>query len=80
MKEYLSGDDINYLASLVGESLPATMNFFTILKQIGTTFSELLPQIQDERPDIMQRLLGYRSHPRALALAKRRNEGCAIVS
>jgi hypothetical protein len=28
----------------------------------------------------MQKLLGYRSHPRALALAKRRNEGCAIVS
>ena len=80
MKQYLSGEDIDYLASLVGESLPATMNFFTILKQIGTTFAELLPQIQDERPDIMQRLLGYRSHPRALALAKRRNEGCAIVS
>ncbi len=40
----------------------------------------LLPRIQDERPDIMQKLLGYRSHPRALALAKRRNEGCAIVT
>ena len=62
------------------QPMPATMNFFTIMKQIGTTFAALLPQIQDERPDIMQKLLGYRSHPRALALAKRRNEGCAIVT
>jgi digeranylgeranylglycerophospholipid reductase len=80
MKEYLSGEDIDYLAGLAKEPMPATMNFFTIMKQIGTTFAALLPQIQDERPDIMQKLLGYRSHPRALALAKRRNEGCAIVT
>jgi flavin-dependent dehydrogenase len=80
MKEYLFGEDIDYLAGLVEEPMPATMNFFTIMKQIGTTFAALLPRIQDERPDIMQKLLGYRSHPRALALAKRRNEGCAIVA
>lgn len=80
MRDFLSPEDINYLASLVGEPLPATMNFFVIMKALGTTFGALLPRIQEERPDIMQKLLAYRSYPRALALARRRNEGCAIIS
>lgn len=80
MHDYLSAEDIDYCASLVEEPQPGTLNFFKIIRQIGNAFSTLMPRIQEERPDIMQRLLAYRSHPRALALAKRRNEGCAIVT
>jgi len=79
-KDYLSAEDIDYLVSLVPEPLPATMNAYTIFGTIGRTFSGLLPRIQDERPDIMQKLMAMRSFPRELALVKRRKEGCAIVS
>ena len=80
IKDYLSPEDIDYLVSLVPEPQPATMNAYTIFSTIGKTFSGLLPRIQEERPDIMQRLLAMRSYPRELALARRRNEGCAIIS
>jgi flavin-dependent dehydrogenase len=72
--------NIDYLVSLAPEILPGTMNFFVIMRSIGRTFAGLLPKIQEERPDIMQKLLAMRSSPKELALARRRNEGCAIVS
>ena len=80
IRDFLSGEDIDYLASLVPEIQPGTMNFFMIMKTIGRAFSEVLPQIQEERPDIMQRLMAMRSFPRELVLSKRRNEGCAIMN
>ncbi|MEE8382422.1 MAG: hypothetical protein V3R78_11180, partial [Thermodesulfobacteriota bacterium] len=80
IKDYLSPEDINYLVGLAPEPQPGTMNFFVIMRTIGRTFGGLLPRIQEERPDIMQKLLAMRSYPRELALAKRRNEGCAIIS
>jgi digeranylgeranylglycerophospholipid reductase len=80
IKDYLSPEDIDYLVSLAPEILPGTMNFFVIMRSIGRTFAGLLPKIQEERPDIMQKLLAMRSSPKELALARRRNEGCAIVS
>jgi len=79
-KDYLSPEDIDYLGSLVPEPQPATMNFFMIMKTIGRAFANVLPRIQEERPDIMQKLMAMRSFPRELALTKRRREGCAIVS
>jgi hypothetical protein len=79
MKDYLSAEDIDYLASLVTEPLPGTMNFFVIMSTIGKAFGGLLEQIQEERPDIMQKLMAMRSHHRELVLAKRRNDGCAIT-
>ena len=80
IRDFLSGEDIDYLASLVPEIQPGTMNFFMIMKTIGRAFSEVLPRIQEERPDIMQRLMAMRSFPRELVLSKRRNEGGAIMN
>jgi len=80
IKDYLSPEDIDYLVGLAPEPLPGTMNFYIIMRSIGKTFGALLPQIQEERPDIMQKLMAMRSFPRELALAKRKNEGCAIIS
>ncbi len=79
MKDYLSSEDIDYLAGLVTEPLQATMNFFTIMSTIGKAFGGLLEKIGEERPDIMQKLMAMRSHPRELVLAKRCNDGCAIT-
>lgn len=80
IRDFLSPEDIDYLGSMVPEPQPATMNFFMIMRTIGRAFAGVLPRIQEERPDIMQKLLAMRSFPRELALAKRRKEGCAIVS
>jgi flavin-dependent dehydrogenase len=80
IRDFLSAEDIDYLASLVPETQPGTMNFFMIMKTIGSAFSEVLPQIQEERPDIMQKLMAMRSFPRELVLSARRNEGCAIMN
>jgi flavin-dependent dehydrogenase len=80
IKDFLSQDDINYLATLVPETQPGTMNFFLIMRTIGRAFAAVLPQISDERPDIMQRMMALRSVPKPVALAARCNQGCAIMS
>jgi len=80
IKDFLSQEDINYLASLVPEAQPGTMNFFRIMSTIGRAFAAVLPQIQEERPDIMQKMMALRSVPRQVALSTRRNQGCAIIS
>jgi flavin-dependent dehydrogenase len=80
IRDFLKPEDIDYLAGLVPEVQPPTMNFFMIMRTIGRAFAEVLPQIQEERPDIMQRMMAMRSVPREMVLAKRRNEGCAIIS
>ena len=57
----LTGEEIDYMFGLVKEPLPATMNFFTLFSQIGTTFAELFPRIQEERPELMEKLTELRS-------------------
>ena len=80
IKDFLSPEDIDYMASLVPEPQPATMNFFMIMKTIGRAFSGQLVRIQEERPDIMQKLMAMRSYPKELVLADKRKNGCAIVT
>jgi hypothetical protein len=57
----LTGEEIDYMVSLVKEPLPATMNFFTLFSQIGTTFAGFFPTIQEERPELMEKLIEMRS-------------------
>ncbi len=61
-QDYLSGEEIDYLADLVKEPLPATMNFFTLFDLLGATYAELLPVIERERPEVMERLLQMRAN------------------
>jgi len=56
------------------------MNFFMIMKRIGSAFGGKLEQISEERPDIMQKLMAMRSVPRESVLADKRKNGCAIVT
>ena len=58
IEHFLSADDIDYLAGLIKEPLPPTMNFYRMLDTIGNTFAELFPRIQEERPDVMGKLMG----------------------
>ncbi|KPJ58183.1 MAG: hypothetical protein AMJ42_03755, partial [Deltaproteobacteria bacterium DG_8] len=61
LQGFLSGEEIDYLVSLVKEPFPATMSFFTLFSQIGRTYAELLPKIEEERPEIMTKLMELRS-------------------
>jgi digeranylgeranylglycerophospholipid reductase len=58
LQDYLSADDIDYLAGLIKEPLPQTMDFYNLLSTIGNTFGGLFPVIQEERPDVMDKLMG----------------------
>lgn len=57
----LQGDEIDYLVSLVEKPFPATMSFFKLFSGIGTTYAELFPRIEKERPEIMAKLYEMRS-------------------
>ena len=61
LQDYLSGEELDYLAGLVKEPFPATMNFFTLFNQIGETYGNLFPTIEQERPEIMGKLLEMRA-------------------
>ena len=75
IKDYLTGEDINYLAGLVQKPLHGTLDFYTIYRGIGRAYSEQFPRIAEERPDIMQKFMTMRGvHPED-GLAKRRKNG-----
>ena len=57
IQDFLSAADIDYLAGLIKEPLPATMNFYRMLDTIGNTYGGLFPLIQEERPDVMDKLM-----------------------
>ncbi len=61
LQKFLSGEEIDYLASIVTKPIKATMNFYTLFSSIGRTYAELLPKIQEERPEIMDKLIEMRT-------------------
>ncbi len=60
--DYLSGEEMDYLVGLVKEPFPASMNFFTFFAAIGETYAALFPRIEQERPEIMEKLLKMREN------------------
>jgi hypothetical protein len=75
LKDYITADDLNYLASLVDKPLKATLDFYTVYRSIGRIYAGLFPRISEERPDIMQKFMAMRAvHPED-GLAKRRRNG-----
>jgi hypothetical protein len=48
---------MDYLVGLIKEPLVATMNFYKMLHTVGNTYAELFPVIQEERPDVMEKLM-----------------------
>ena len=55
--DFLTSDDMDYLVSLIKEPLLPTMDFFKLFGTIGNAFGELFPVIQEERPDIMDKIM-----------------------
>ncbi|MBW2554433.1 MAG: NAD(P)/FAD-dependent oxidoreductase [Deltaproteobacteria bacterium] len=58
LEDFLGADDMDYLVGLIKEPLVATMNFYKMLHTVGNTYAELFPVIQEERPDVMEKLMG----------------------
>jgi len=57
LEDFLNADDLDYLVGLIKEPFAATMNFYKMLHTIGSTYAELFPVIQEERPDVMEKLM-----------------------
>lgn len=58
IQNFLNADDIDYLAGLIKEPFPQTLNFYKLFSTIGNTYAELFPVIQEQRPDVMEKLMG----------------------
>jgi flavin-dependent dehydrogenase len=72
----LSGEEIDYLVSLVEKPFPATMSFFKLFSQLGGIFSELFPTIEQARPELMTKMYDMRTKM-GPALEEQRKAGFA---
>jgi len=57
LHDYLDADATDYLAGLVKKPLISTMDFYKLFGTIGSTYGELFPVIQEERPDVMEKMM-----------------------
>jgi hypothetical protein len=60
LQAFLFPEELDYLVSLVPKPFPGTMNFFTLFDTIGSTYGELFPRIEAERPEVMEKLFAIR--------------------
>jgi digeranylgeranylglycerophospholipid reductase len=61
-QDYLSPEELDYLAELPGRKLPQTMEFIEMVRLIGRTYAELMSTISDERPGILEKLIKLREN------------------
>jgi digeranylgeranylglycerophospholipid reductase len=54
--DYLTAEEMDYLAALPEEPAPHTLSFFDLFKIIMETYSGLVPKISKEKPEIMKKL------------------------
>jgi flavin-dependent dehydrogenase len=73
--DYLDPADFDYMGSLIKAPLVGTMNVYQVIKTIGKAYVDVLPQIQEERPDIMEKLMAIRSRTEYEALFERKKNG-----
>ena len=59
---YLDPEDIDYLVGLPEVQFPQTMDIFQVVNCIGKTYAEMMPQIYEERPDVMDKLVMIREN------------------
>jgi hypothetical protein len=78
--DYFSAEDMDYLASIVTNPLRSSLDFYTIYRTIGKTYLDLFPRIQDERPDIMEKLFSIRNVHPEVGLQKRRRNGFLSIT
>ena len=62
MQDFLNADDIDYLAGIITEPLERTLNFYKFFSLLGETYGGLFPRIQEERPDVMEKMMNLVNH------------------
>ncbi|MEI6125277.1 MAG: NAD(P)/FAD-dependent oxidoreductase [Pseudomonadota bacterium] len=60
--EYLTPEDIDYIAGLPEETFPQTLDIFKVVNNIGRVYGELMTKIYEERPETMDRLMKVREN------------------
>ena len=60
--QYLTPDDMDYLAELPEKSLPQTLDLLHAVSLIGSTYAGLLERVYDDRPDTLDRLMKIREN------------------
>ena len=78
--DYFTAEDMDYLASIIEKPLRATLDFYTVYRGIGKAYLDQFPRIQDERPDIMEKLFSIRNVHPEVGLQKRRRNGFLSVT
>jgi hypothetical protein len=63
MMDQLTKDDTNYLYSIISDYLPYSMNPYKMVENLGAALPELIPQIQAERPELIDKFQKMQAIP-----------------
>jgi flavin-dependent dehydrogenase len=74
--DYLTSEELDYLAVLPGKPAPHTMSFYEVFRRIFQTYGPLTSRIKKERPGIMKKLKKMETD-REKAVAGRKKAGFA---
>jgi len=55
LSQYLTAEELDYLASLVPEPVPPTASFLKVFSIILETYYPLAPQIKEEHPETLEK-------------------------
>ena len=72
LHDYIDAASTDYLASLIREPFPSTMNFYKLFGTIGGAYAELFPTIGEERPDVMEKMMGLANEMDEIELKARK--------
>jgi flavin-dependent dehydrogenase len=72
--DYLTAEELDYLAALPPKPAPHTMSFYKVFKTIFQTYGRLVPQIKQERPEIMEKFKKMGQDAK-MAAAKKKKAG-----
>ena len=63
MMDQFTREDVNYLFSIIQDPLPYTLNPYKLPQYLGEILLKLMPRIQAERPELLDKLQRMQSTP-----------------
>jgi flavin-dependent dehydrogenase len=80
MPYILSPDEIDYLLGSIKKTLPGMLDPYETPKLVGGALAEIMPRVQKDRPDIMQKLAKMRTTPLEVVFSGCMKAGFSTVS
>jgi flavin-dependent dehydrogenase len=65
-----SDDEIDYIFSRINDPLPKVLDPYEVPEKIGEALLKIIPAVQNEKPDLLQKLSGFKTLPPELVLKK----------